>query len=56
MMKLDIGKQLGDFGWCSDYNKNESNNILNPPNKSAENATNATIKNKVDEGKKNTNI
>ena len=56
MMKLDIGKQLGDFGWCSDYNKNESNNILNPPNKSAENATNATIKNKVDEGKKNTDI
>ena len=25
-------------------NKNESNNILNPPNKSAENATNAYIK------------
>ena len=32
-------------------NKNESNNILNPPNKSAENATNAYIKNKIDRNK-----
>lgn len=31
--------------------KNESNNILNPPNKSAENATNAYIKNKIDRNK-----
>lgn len=36
--------------------KRENKSILNPPNKSAENATNTYIKNKVDEGKKNTNI
>ena len=33
-----------------------SKGIKNLPNKSLENATNATIKNKVDEGKKNTDI